>query len=414
MRDQWRAEDDYRYSDRRDKKGATSRRNISPASSRRGRDVDTGLKIKGRATADTASVSPSKKDKLGLEKTQDLLKKPSPSPERTRQGDEERAKHRRDSSRSEHAERPRYRNQLGSLNTRRRTRSRSPAREIFDFRDERRRPRSPSYSGRGSGRSDRFRPSSKRRERLRSPPRSSRGDYYSASYRGPDRLSGRSGDSYIPSSRRRSSPPARRRSRSTDRRPRSIRYSPIPSKRSESPTRTPRKGKSTAVQDQLLPRHSGHSPRATERPKRYRNSSRSKVRDASTKSARRRRSRTPANRDGGKGGLINMQNPTRPIQSILNDGSHPNSSPRRIPSFGSGSRESNTISQQFPLHGMKASDMHHRGSRPPQLNTQQSYSASPQWTPTSSHHGSPHSASSFNQGRGAWNGQQPHVQGQQG
>ncbi|KAG8529788.1 uncharacterized protein KY384_005269 [Bacidia gigantensis] len=41
--------------------------------------------------------------------------------------------------------------------------------------------------------------------------------------------------------------------------------------------------------------------------------------------------------------------------------------------------------------------------RPPRVDTRLQYSSSPQWTPTSSHHGSPHSASPYGPNRGGWN-----------
>ena len=415
MRDQWRAEDDNRDSARRRDRGASDRRNISPAAPRPQRDTDVGLKIKGRAAADSAPVSPSRKEKLERESSKkDVLRKSSRSPQRSRLREEERARRPRDTSRDRRPERPRRRDEPDTVNTRRRSRSRSPAREIFDFRDERRRPRSPIYSGR----SDKFRPNSRRRERARSPPRSSRGDYYSASYPEPSSLAGRFGDSYVPGSWRRPSPPARpaarRRSRSRDRRPRSRRASPAPIRRAKSSDRTSRRGRDAAVPNQFLAPRSGKSPTTHEKPTRHRDSSRSRSRVTSKGPTGRKRSPSRVDQKGKRGGRTKMQSSTRPIQSILNDGSRPPSPPRRIPSFDSGTSNPNTITHQFPLHGMKASDVQHRGNRPPQLNTQHSYSASPQWTPTSSHHGSPHSASSFNPGRAGWNGQQQQYQGQQG
>ncbi|KAI4203557.1 MAG: hypothetical protein LQ350_001747 [Teloschistes chrysophthalmus] len=58
----------------------------------------------------------------------------------------------------------------------------------------------------------------------------------------------------------------------------------------------------------------------------------------------------------------------------------------------------------------------HGPSRPGplQLNTQHPHSTSPQWTPTSSHHGSPHSASPYSHGRGGWPGQPQQYHGQPG
>ena len=104
-----------------------------------------------------------------------------------------------------------------------------------------------------------------------------------------------------------------------------------------------------------------------------------------------------------------MQQSTRPIQSILDEPSRQPSPPRPIPSFDdtSGSTDSQ-IREQFPLHGMKATDMHPSHRRiPTHIDTRQQYASSPQYmTPTSSHHASPpHSASPYSQGRGGWGGQ---------
>lgn len=417
MRDQWRAEDENRGSAHRRGKDDSKRRNISPAAPRQ-RDTDAGLKIKGRAAADSAPASPSSRNKNLLEERsrKDTLKGSSRSPQRRRLGEDQRPKRPRDTSRDRRPERPRRRDEPDSISLRRRTRSRSPTREIFDFRDERRRPRSPIFSGR----SDKFRPNSRRRERARTPPRSFRGgDYYSAPYLEPDSLSGRFGDSYVPGSRRRPSPPARpaarRRSRSRERRPRSRKTSPALLKRAKSPEKTSRREGDTAFSDHVVPRRLEHSVRTLDKATKHRRSSRSRSRIHSKQLTNKRESSTPAtpgDRDGEKRGRTKMQSSTRPIQSILNDGSHQPSPPRRIPSFDSGTPDPSSMSQHFPMHGMKAIDI--QGNRPPQLNTQHSYSASPQWTPTSSHHGSPHSASSFNQNRAGWNGQQQQYQGQAG
>ncbi|MCJ1310734.1 kinase subunit of RNA polymerase II carboxy-terminal domain kinase I [Agyrium rufum] len=81
------------------------------------------------------------------------------------------------------------------------------------------------------------------------------------------------------------------------------------------------------------------------------------------------------------------------------------------------SRSSMTLS--YPMHGMKASEMHHNQRRhPSHIDTRQSYSTSPQYmTPTSSHHASPTATSPYGHGRGSWNGppqqqQQPYYHGQ--
>ena len=104
---------------------------------------------------------------------------------------------------------------------------------------------------------------------------------------------------------------------------------------------------------------------------------------------------------------------TRPIQSILDEpsrqqGSRPASPPRPIPSFDdSRSGHGADLRNAFPMHGMKVGDPYANQRRgPPHIDTRQSYAPSPQYvTPTSSYHGSPHSASPYSQGRGAWPGQ---------
>ena len=107
-----------------------------------------------------------------------------------------------------------------------------------------------------------------------------------------------------------------------------------------------------------------------------------------------------------------MQQGTRPIQSILDEpprqASRPASPPRPIPSFDDSRSGADThMREHFPMHGMKVNDFssgHRRG--PPQIDTRQTYAASPQYmTPTSSVHGSPHSVSPYSQGRGGWGGQ---------
>ena len=425
MRDQWRAGDDHRDINRRRNRGIEDHRKISPVAPR---ETDVGLKIKGRAAADSAPESPSEIKRSERENTlgKDRARGSSRSPPRRRPRDEELVQRPRDSSGDRYPERPRYRDGGGQIDRRRRTRSRSPQRELFGFREERRRPRSPIHSGR----TDTFRPSSRRRERVISPQRSTRSDYYSSTYTDLSGAAGRFGDSYVPGSRlrSRSPPPAflnpRHTSphpcpRSQDRPPLSRRTSPERPrpKRPSSPGRGSKKeSDSTASSYRPLPR-SGTSPRRHRESSRHQYQSPSPSRGGSRKSGKRRRSpRSPAEREGRRGGRTKMQPSTRPIHNTINDGSRPPSPPRPIPSYEPVPHNPAMISEAFPLHGMKASDVHgtHRPGRPPHLNTQQSYSTSPQWTPTSSHHNSPHSGSPFSQGRGGWGGQQQQYNGQSG
>ena len=426
MRDQWRAGDDHRDINRRRNRGTDDRRKISPAAPR---ETDVGLKIKGRAAVDSAPESPSeiKRSERENELGNDRARGSSRSPPRRRPRDEELVQRPRESSRDRYSKRSRNRDEGNQTDRRRRTRSRSPQRELlFGFREERRRPRSPIHSGR----TDTFRPSSRRRERAISPPRSNRGDHYSSTYTDSSGAAGRFGDSYIPGPRPRSrSPPTafpkprhtspHPRPRSKDRPPRSRRTSPERQrpKRRSSPGRGSKKEcESTASSYRPLPR-SGTSPKRQKESSRYQNQSLSPSRGGLRKPGKRRRSpRSPVEREGGRGGRTKMQPSTRPIQNTINDGSRPPSPPRPIPSYEPVPHNPAMISEAFPLHGMKASDVHgtHRPGRPPHLNTQQSYSTSPQWTPTSSHHNSPHSGSPFSQGRGGWGGQQQQYHGQPG
>lgn len=425
MRDQWRAGDDHRDSNRRRDTGTDDRRKISPAPTR---ERDVGLKIKGRAAADSAPDSPPESRRSERDKTlgRDRARRSSRSPARRRPRHEELVQRPQESSGDRYSERSRHRDEGGQVDRRRRSRSRSPQRESFAFREERRRLRSPIHSGR----TDTFRPSSRRRQRSISPPRSNRGDRYSSVYTDLSGTAGRFGDSYVPGPRlrSRSPPPVLLNSRHTpphnsprsrDKLPRSRRISPERprSERRPSPGRGPkRESESTAFSYRRLPR-TANSPRRHQATIRHQNQSPSPLRGGSRKAGKRRRSpQSPAEREGARGGRTKMQSSSRPIQNNINDGSRPPSPPRPIPSYEPPTHHPAMISEAFPLHGMKASDVHgtHRPSRPPHLNTQQSYSTSPQWTPTSSHQNSPHSGSPFSQGRGGWGGQQQQYHGQPG
>lgn len=420
MRDQWRAEGDYRDSTRRRERGTDSRRQISPAAPRREKDTGVGLKIKGRARADSIPGSPLRE--RGLYKEEDsgkhIRRNLSRSSPRRRPKGEQRLKHLREAIRDRQSGRPRFRDEPELSTKRRRTRSRSPRPEISDFREDRRRPRSPVYSGRFDTFRPRSRSRSRRRERFSSPPRSSRADHYSASYPEAGGLAGRFGDSYVPGSRRRPSPPSyldhsagRRRSRSRDRHPRPRGSSPPPTRRRTSSDRVSRNGKESKdslYRPSARPRNSSKGRKESDRrrkppspggPKRRRSSSRSP-----TEKELARRDRTKM-----------QQSPTQPIQSILDNSSYTPSQAQRIPNLEKSNQAQPTnLNAAFPLHGMKASNVHggNRPNRPPHLNTQHPHNTSPHYTPTSSHQGSPQSGSPFSQGRGGWNGQHQQYQGQ--
>ena len=425
MRDQWRVGDDQKDRNRRRNRVTYDRHNISPGAPQ---VTDVGLKIKGRAAADSVPESPSdsKRSERDNALAGDRSRGSSRSPPRRRPRDNELFPRPRESSADRNPERPRRQDEGAQIGRRRRTRSRSPQREALGLREERRRPRSPSHSGR----TDTFRPGSRRRERAISPPRSNRGDRYSSTYTDLSGAAGRYGDSYVPGPRQRSrSPPPsfanprytspHRRPRSRDRPPRLRRISPERSrpKRRSPPRRGSKKeSESTASSYRPVPR-SRHSPRRHKEPSRPQDQSHSPSRGGSVYPGKGRRSpQSPVERDGAGGGRITMQSSARPMQNTINDGPRPSSPPRPIPSYEAAPHNSAMMSEAFPLHGMKASDVHgtRRPSRPPHLNTQQSYSTSPQWTPTSSHHNSPHSGSPFSQGRGGWGGQQQQYHGQSG
>ena len=425
MRDQWRAEDDPRHNNRRRERGTNDRRQISPAAPRKEKDSEGGLKIKGRAAAESLPGSPSRKKKAYRreEPEKETRRRLSRSPHDRRPRDEQRSKRPRESSRERESERPRRRHDSDRASKRRRTRSRSFEPELSDFREDRRRPRSPVYSGR----TDTFRPRSRsrsrsrRRERLLSPQRPSRGDYYSSSYPETSGLASRLADSYVPGSRRRQSPPAykerptRRRSRSSDRYDRHRKASPPP-RRPVSPDYYSRRGRESRESHYRVSPYPKESSRKHEEIRRHREQSPLTSRPSSRRPTKRRRSsQSPVERTDTRESRAKMQqSPTRPIQSILDDGSHPPSNLQRIPSFENPQNQLMYSNEAFPMHGIKTGDAHsaHRQPRPPHLNTQHSYNTSPQWTPTSSHHGSPHSGSPFSQGRGGWNGQPQHYQGQ--
>lgn len=424
MRDHWRAEDSYRDSARTRDRGTNDRRQISPAAPRREKDTEGGLKIKGRAIADSAPGSPSRNKKTyrRAESGRDARRSLSRSPQRQRPSEEHRSKRLREPSRDWDSERHRRRYETDVANKRRRTRSRSIEPEISDYREYRGRHRSPAYPGQTDSFRPRSRRRSKRRDRRVSPRQPSRGDYYSSSYPEASALSGRLGDSYVPGSHRRPSPPAyrepssrkrsRSRSRSRDRYHRARKSSP-PLRRPASPDNFSRKDRESRGSLYRSSPHPRETSRRREEHRRYRRESPPSSRPKSRGPSRRHRSsQSPEARTETRRSRTKMQqSPTRPIQSILDDGSRPTSRTQRIPSFDAAQGQS---VQAFPMHGMKASEMHgaHRQTRPPHLNTQHSYNTSPQWTPTSSHHGSPHSGSPFSQGRGGWNAQPQHYQAQ--
>ena len=428
MRDQWRVEDKHRDDTHYCGRGKGSHRRESPPASKGQSDTDIGVKIRGRAAAG-ATTRPSPREgrpsrQEGLR--QGPLKDSDRSPQRRSKG-ERSLRRPTELSAERHIDqypgRQQYRDSSRVPLKRRKSRSRPPHQASFT-RKENRRSRGPVIFD-GADRAPRVR--SRHRESLYSPRASPRGDYYSGTY--DDLATTRSTrDSYVPSSRRSRSPAPRHLPRSRSPAPRLVRPSRLTYRRSQSPRRRtrPRENPATGHKENSgrgtrSVRERDLLPSSTNTKSRSRNSSRSEhheagyrrrrsrprsLVDSSRAQQKRGHSKTPPTSDSARGKII-MQPSTRPIQSILDDGSHPPSPPRPIPSFDSDSHNPNAVREAYPMHGMKAHIMH-GDSRPgrTQIDTRQSYNTSPQWTPTSSHHGSPQSGSPFSHGRGGWSGPQ--------
>lgn len=434
MRDQWRAEDDdrddrhhrERYHSHSHSHRHRGRRRPSPAraSSTRQGGADAGVKIKGRATADRAA-RPALRARVfeeGNSSPEEIGSRLSRSPERDYNSEVPTKLPGKLSDKSSTIGQP-YRRDTKVSNKRKRSRSRSSLRDLFSRREERRQSRTSVSSGRHS-RADS--PISRRREAAYLPLSSPRADYHS-SYDDISATTGRpTRDSYVPS-------PQRLRPRSPV--PKSNRNPSLKRRRSRSAGRNskPKKGfvsvvKEISPRDRTSRKHRGTIPSAYVRNPKSRDNSplqnhsvhRRRSRSLSPSSAgsrpsyrKRRPSRSLVDFQRASDKTKKMQSSTQPIQSILDDNTRPPSPPRPIPSFDSDSHDSGGVRETFPLHGMKANEVH-GAIRPgrPQVDTRQSYSTSPQWTPTSSHHGSPQSGSPFSHGRGGWGGQPQHFHGQ--
>ena len=380
MRDHWRADDNFRA---RSKDRAAARRPVSP-SNRRARDLSSeGLRIRGRASDEVPSTAV-KRTSSGTTKNHTAAKvyDRSRSPRsRGVRGDE---RVRRDGeAKNDQDLRDRRNKREGDLLDSRRHREHRgpPAKEIFDYRDTaRRRSQSPV------ARAHRGRASSKHRERVHSPARSSREESYS--------FAGRFGDSYIPSVRRQSRSPPRRhkarvsargRSRSLERPVRPRPKSPtsprpaVPSSRHhrehwDTKQASDHRRSSRSVEPPRRRRRSPSPPRLEQRPRH---------RQRSVSPAHKRRHHRTDSRD------TSMQHsqagsPTRPYANFDAPNNH----------------ASGNMSNPYSMRGQ------HRPVRPPRVETHFPYSSSPQWTPNSSYHGSPHSSSPLGHARGGWGGPQ--------
>ena len=418
MRDQWRAEDkprdDTRYRGR-DKGG---HRREPPSASKRRSETDIGVKIRGRAAADNDTRPSSQEERLGrYEGSRGEARKSSHrSPQNPSKGEGSSRRPREFSaerSSDQYSNRHQYRDRSRASLKRRRSRARTPHQVSTTRIADRRRIRSPVASDH-TDRAPRVR--SRHRERPYSHRASPRGDYYSANYEDISTLRSIR-DSYVPSVRRSRSPAAResrpsrvtcRRARSPSRRQKPRETSSTRYKEESSQTSRLRRERETlSPTHDTNPRARGSSSSRHQGAARARRGSRPRSPEDSREATQKRRySRTPPRSDKLRD-RADMQPSTRPIQSILDDSSRPPSPPRPIPSFDSESHNPNVVREAYPMHGMKANDMHadSRSGRP-HIDTRQSYHTSPQWTPTSSHHGSPQSGSPFSHGRGGWGGPQ--------
>ena len=409
IRDQWTDEDD-RHRSHRDHR-SHHRRPVSPEPHQREGSGRYPPRIRGSATD---SVLPS------TEKARNRSRSPRPHSSRhqhssRREGPGAREKGGRELDDQKYSRRGRDRELHSPAERKRHTYSPAPERRPRHSDYDRRRNYSPRQARAYS-------PAGRPQHRPRSPypPRK---DYYSSRDYHDSRSSRRDWDEYEPSTRR-----GRSRSPLTK-----DHYRPEASRRpSLSPDRYRRYREDPhSSHRQGSPRSRAHSPGSTYRLAPTRADTPDKVSKSSKRSEKQKqrtlrhlRAKTKANDFLRRLSVSpfqdddpddeRMQQSTRPIQSILDEpprhqGSRPASPPRPIPSFddshgGGGSH----MRDPFPMHGMKANDMHagHRRG-PPHIDTRQPYATSPQYmTPTSSHHGSPHSASPYSQGRGGWAGQQ--------
>lgn len=396
MRDQWRAGDDYSDVSKSRERGRRDRQQRSPAASDRRRETDSGLKIRGIAKPEQRLQSDRREEATGGDERLARDRKHSPSPQRS-EGVEASAKRPRRLSVERRPDRQHQTDQGESSAKRRKPRSRSP--DPLRYGDKPRRTRSPIYTTR-TDRGISPRP----RQRANSPPRSPRVDRYSSAREALPAK--RELDSYIPHPQRRRSrtpvrdeyrpAPSRRRSPSPIERYKRRERSPIP-RRELSFDRRLRRGREVDS-SYRPPRSRQPSETRPEDPRSGRKSDSPHTRkDLRAAGKPPKRSRSPYDRERHRTEDRRMQPSGRPIQSILDD-SRPPSPPRRIASFDG--------------QGPNPYPMHDQTRRPPHVDTRQGYSPSPQWTPVASHHGSPHSASPYGQGRGGWGGQTPQHQGQ--
>lgn len=427
LRDQRRVEDDYQDYHYSRGNPYKDRREIAHSYPKHRRTADVGVKIKGRATEEPTYQSVPGTEDSSEDRISQRDKRSSRSHQRPSRGEDS-------SNRSRWLDRAPSADQgqdcddseIPIARRSRRSNNKSPYREQHKFRVRRERSRSPARPSRSTRD---FYSTNRHRERDYSPPLLSREEFRS------DNLAGVSGftdhlakESYLSSTQRRQprspaplyrqNPSAtRRRFSSADRDSESSFKSPLNIDQVSTRYGTERKEKDhvkSYYQASRSRERSSHHHRGTRHRRRDRRSS--TPIEARQLHRTSRRSPSPLESEEVKSRDKKMQPSTRPIQSILDDSPHPPSPPRPIPSFDSDSHTSGIARDIFSMHGMKSNDVHgaNRPARPQQIDTRQTYSTSPQWTPTSSHHGSPQSGSPFNHGRGGWGGQPQHFHGQPG
>lgn len=401
MRDHWRDEGHRREDSEfrgRHRERSSDRPKSSATLKKRERSVDVEVKIKGRATLEEAhNLSSRKHDKVqDREHSSRPLQQPNRSPRsrRHREGSYERYQ---EFSGGRHRNLSHNRKNIRKhTHDQERSRSRSPRRTATSSYRERQRSLDLFHSHQHIDTRTRHR--EHRISRLSSPHRT---DYHSLPH------DGDGGDLYGPSSGRpRHRSPVGRVYRGDYGRER----------RSPAPRSARHRGTHQPFEEEDLflnykPGTRRHSPdpirqsralsRGGQEKSSHRRRSLSRLRERSERPAKRlRSSRSPLETD--KSGRDCKMQSTHRIQ-VLDSTSHPQSPPRPIPGYDANSQPSSA----FNMHGANRPDRL-------QLNTQHPHSASPQWTPTSSHHGSPQSASPYGHGRGGWVGQPQQYQGQQG
>lgn len=408
MRDKWRA-DDYQQQDiQHRERGRRDRQERSPVASQRRQDPDAEIKIRGTAKQDTVARSSRNiaSRREGSNSAAAVRHRSRSATGRPRRDNSTRPERSLSYERKRHQDRRDHRREGDLFIKGRRGRSRSPPRNSYHHREDRRRTRSPpnlNRTDRGVG--------SRGLDRALSPAFASpRIDHYSSiNEEGNPRV-----DSYIPGRRRRSRSPAlrdeyrpaplrrrspsprpappRRRSPSPDRRHRPRERTPVrrsersPIKiRDRSPDRyKPRKDQNLVLTRRDPPsREKSRARHHSVRPPRRRSPLPTQE-EAKAEYTNRKRTRSPEDPDRPKHTRKEMYPSGHPLQNI-SDGAQNHG---QVP-----------MQQGYPIHDPSR--------RPPPVDTRVAYSASPQWTPPS-HHVSPHSASPYSQGHVGWGGQQPY------